>query len=91
MHVRSQPFSDLGYGIDLGESFTIINALSLNAICENTVDAVNKDEAFKDQLRRLAKELVSRRRARQAMGGPRWDVFVGNRDKIDDGDGNGKP
>jgi hypothetical protein len=90
MYVRSQLWSYLDDDTDLSESLTI-NAPSLNAICENTFDAVNKDEAFKNFLRRLAKELVSRRRARQVMGGPRWEMFVGNTDKIDDGDGNGKP
>jgi hypothetical protein len=89
MHVRSQLFPNLVGGLDLEESLTI-NAPSLNAICENTVDAVNNDEAFKGQLRRLAKELVSRRRARRAMRGPRWDVFVGNTVKGDNGAGKGK-
>jgi hypothetical protein len=88
MYVRS----DLGNVIDIDRKYPLtIDAPSLDAIRANTVDAVNKYGAFKDYLRQLAKELVSRRRARQAMRGPRWEVFVGNTNKIDDGDGTGKP
>jgi hypothetical protein len=63
-----------------------INASSFGKIRDSTTDAVNNDEKLKRELRRAAKELVRRRRARQKMGGPRWEVFVGNTVKTD-GDG----
>lgn len=65
---------------------THINESSFGKIRDSTTDAVNNDEELKNDLRRAAKELVRRRRARQKMGGPRWEVFVGNTAK---GDGDG--
>lgn len=55
--------------VEPGRTF---DASTLRSIYETTVDAVDKDERLKMDLRRIARELVRRRRARQAMGGPRW-------------------
>jgi hypothetical protein len=65
-------------------------ASKFRAIYDETINSVNDNELFKEVLRRAAKDLVRRRRARQAMGGPRWDVFVGNTVKGDHGAGNGR-
>jgi hypothetical protein len=63
---------------------------NFGTISESTVDAINNHERSRQDLRRAAKELVRRRRARQAMGGPKWEVFVSKTVKVDDGDGNRK-
>lgn len=77
MYVRMQSYPHLDDGNETDE-FLDINAPNFEAVYANTVDAVNRDAAFRSNLRRIAKTLVGRRRARQAMGGPRWEVFAGN-------------
>jgi hypothetical protein len=63
-----------------------INALKFETMRKSTVEFLNNDEHSKLHLRQIAEELVRRRRARQAMGGPRWEVFVGNTVKTGDED-----
>lgn len=91
MYVRLDPGLLLG---DKFEGWRYNSESSFHAIDDSTKDAVNNNEELRQDLRRTAKELVRRRRARQAMGGPRWDVFVGNTVKVkvkgDDGAGNWK-
>jgi hypothetical protein len=70
-------------GVDIGPA---IKASEFHAIHERTVNAVNKHEKFKSDLREIAREVVRRRRARQAMGGPRWEAFVRDTAKANDGE-----
>lgn len=63
-----------------------INALKFETMRKSTVEFIDNDEESKRELRRIAEELVRRRRARQAMGGSRWEVFVGNTAKTGGGD-----
>jgi hypothetical protein len=83
LYVRLRPTLHLDDDFKRGSR---INASSFAKIRDSTTDAVNNDEELRRELRRAAKELVRRRRARQKMEGRRWEVFVGNTAKAD-GDG----
>jgi hypothetical protein len=74
--------------VELGP--VLVGPSAYRALYDKTIKRVNIDETLKSNLRQIAGELVRRRRARQAMAGPRWEVFVGNTPKIDDRDGYGK-
>ena len=64
---------------------------SVFGVVQNSMAAaVNDDENLRKNLRWAAKELVRRRRARQAMGGPRWEAFIGNMSESGNGDGEGQ-
>jgi len=89
LYVQLRLYPDINDRSRRGESVTI-NAPNFHGIYENTVKAVNNNTAFKDNLRQIAKELVRRRRARQAMGGHRWEVFVGNTAIPGDGNEDGR-
>jgi hypothetical protein len=87
MYVRLRPKLRLddcrGFKPSLGASV-------LRVVYDSMIKAVNNDEELKTDLRRAAKELVRRRRARQGMGGPRWEVFTSNMVETGDGDGEGR-
>ena len=57
------------------------SAATFDAIHEATIESFNKDQGLRDTMRQAAKELVHRRRIRQALGGARWTCFV-NEDVI---------
>jgi hypothetical protein len=84
LYVRLNPGRTLGDGVKLGSARELRSASAFGATYDNTIDAVNNDEKLRNDLRRIAKELVRRRRARQKMGGPRWEVFVGGAVKAND-------
>ena len=79
-----QRYPRLDDRIGPGEALDV-DITGFDATYENIVGLVNSNEEFKDNLRGIAKDLVRRRRARQAMGGPRWDVFVGKTGKPNKG------
>lgn len=74
-YVRLHPRLRLDDRVNLGPA---LSASAFDDVYDRTVDAVNNDGELRGELRRAAKELVRRRRARQVIGGPRWEVFVGN-------------
>jgi hypothetical protein len=84
VNIRLNPHLRLDGGVEVGSTES---ASAFRAIYDTTIDAVNTDEELRKELRRAAKELVFQRRARQKMGGPRWEVFVGNTVKDNDEDG----
>jgi hypothetical protein len=81
VNIRLNPHLRLDGGVKVGLTES---APAFRAIYDTTIDAVNTDEKLRKELRRAAKELVHQRRARQKMGGPRWEVFVGNTVKGDE-------
>jgi hypothetical protein len=82
-YVRLSLDLDITEGYENGPAIT---ASGFRAVYQKAIDLVNNNSFLKDRLRETAKELVRRRRARQAMGGPRWEVFVGNAAKTNDGE-----
>lgn len=89
IYVRWQSYNELVDGFSKGQGLDI-NAPNFEAVYAHTVDAVNKKLAFRSNLRRIAKTLVGRRRARQAMGGPRWEAFAGNAAQANGGKNTGE-